>query len=91
MKLRIHWSWQGLLDTKEIGYVDTLVFIHKTLFQDIYAIAGQARDVSMIKCNFYFTSVRHLLHSLENIDRMSQFTVAEIFVKYVEMNIVYPF
>lgn len=82
---------QGLLETKEAGCFETLAFIHKTLFQDIYECAGQIRDVNMAKGNFRFAPVMHLSHSLKMIDKMPQSTVDEILEKYVEMNIVHPF
>lgn len=82
---------QGLLDTKKAGSFETLAFIHKTLFEELYAFAGQIRDVNMAKGSFRFAPVMHLSHSLEHIDKMPQSTVDEILEKYVEMNVAHPF
>lgn len=85
-----------LFESKDIekldaGKFDTLVFIHKFLFEDIYDFAGQVRKVNIAKGNFRFAPVLYLKEALENIDKMQQNTFDEIVEKYVEMNIAHPF
>ena len=82
---------QGVLDTLEPGKFSTLAAIHKYLFGEIYAFAGQVRDVNIAKGNFRFAPVMYLNAALEHIDRMPQSTFEEIVEKYVEMNVAHPF
>ena len=81
----------GILDTLEAGTFDTLARIHKHLFSDVYAFAGEIRDVNISKSSFRFAPVMYLRAALESIDRMPQGTFDEIVEKYVEMNIAHPF
>ena len=81
----------GLLDTFEPGTFETLVKIHKFLFDDIYDFAGEIRDVNLAKGNFRFAPVMYLKAALEHIDRMPQSNFDEIIDKYVEMNVAHPF
>ena len=82
---------QNLLGELEPGRFTTLRFIHRKLFGDIYDFAGQKRTVNLAKGSFRFTPVAYLDATLENIDRMPQFTFDEIIEKYVEMNVAHPF
>ena len=81
----------GILDTLEAGTFDTLARIHKHLFSDVYAFAGEIRDVNISKSSFRFAPVMYLRAALESIDKMPQGTFDEIVEKYVEMNIAHPF
>ena len=81
----------NLLDTFEVGTFKGLAQIHKYLFEDIYAFAGQIRKVNIAKGNFRFVPLMYLEAALENIDAMPQNTFDEIIEKYVEMNIAHPF
>lgn len=81
----------NLLDTFEVGTFKGLAQIHKYLFEDIYAFAGQIRKVNIAKGNFRFIPLMYLGAALKNIDAMPQNTFDEIIEKYVEMNIAHPF
>ena len=80
-----------LLDSKTAGTYETLAFIHKFLFEEIYDFAGQVRTVNLAKGSFRFAPVMYLAASLENIERMPQQTFDQIIEKYVELNIAHPF
>ncbi|MEG1305730.1 MAG: Fic family protein [Bacilli bacterium] len=80
-----------ILDTLEAGTFETLCFIHKYLFEDIYDFAGALRDVNIAKGNFRFTSVMYLEASIRNINLMPQDTLDQIIEKYIEMNVTHPF
>ncbi|KXT69107.1 hypothetical protein SCRDD08_01535 [Streptococcus cristatus] len=82
---------EQLLDSKPAGTYETLTFIHKFLFEEIYDFAGQIRTVNLAKGAFRFAPVMYLAASLENIDRMPQQTFDQIIEKYVELNIAHPF
>ena len=82
---------KGLLDRLEAGSFSSLSFIHKYLFGDIYAFAGEIRDVNIAKGGFRFAPVMYLESALEHISNMPQTTFDEIIEKYVEMNIAHPF
>ena len=82
---------QDMLADKRAGTLDTLLFIHKTLFEDIYYFAGQIRTVNIAKGSFRFAPVMYLEQSLKTVEQMPQKTFDEIVVKYVEMNICHPF
>lgn len=79
------------LDRLEAGKTSSLIAIHKALFEDIYAFAGQIRTVNIAKGNFRFAPVMYLEAALANIDKMPQSTFDQIIEKYVEMNIAHPF
>ena len=81
----------GLLDTFPVGTYEGLAMIHRFLFEDIYAFAGEMRDVNISKGNFRFASVMYLTSALENISKMPQSSFDEIIEKYVEMNVAHPF
>ena len=85
-----------LFDTGDIEKVDVgtfagLAFIHRYLFSDVYAFAGNIRDVNIAKGNFRFAPLMYLEASLKHIDAMHQGTFDEIIEKYVEMNVAHPF
>ena len=81
----------GLLDTFAVGTFAGLAAIHRHLFEDVYAFAGQMRTVNIAKGNFRFAPVMYLAAARESIDRMPQTTYDEIIEKYVEMNVAHPF
>ena len=65
--------------------------IHRQLFQDVYAFAGELRTVNLAKGNFRFAPLMYLEAALANIEKMPQGCYDEIVEKYVEMNIAHPF
>ncbi len=81
----------GYFDGLEAGTVDSLIQIHRYLFEDIYVFAGEIRDVNIAKGNFRFAPVMYLQEALKNIEKMPQSTYDEIIEKYVEMNVAHPF
>lgn len=82
---------QKLLQALPSGKFSTLAFIHEYLFREIYAFAGQIRQVNLAKGNFRFAPVMYLQEALKNVDNMPQSSFEEIVEKYVEMNIAHPF
>lgn len=82
---------QKLLQNLPSGKFCTLAFIHEYLFRDIYAFAGQIRQVNLAKGNFRFAPVMYLQEALKNVDNMPQSSFEEIVEKYMEMNIAHPF
>ena len=81
----------GDIHQVEVGTFAGLAAIHAHLFGDIYAFAGQVRDVNIAKGNFRFAPVMYLETSLRHIDSMPQGTFELIVEKYVEMNVAHPF
>jgi cell filamentation protein len=79
------------LDLLTAGTTQSLMAIHKALFEDIYDFAGKIRTVNIAKGNFRFAPLMYLEVALQNIDKMPQSTFDEIIEKYVEMNIAHPF
>ena len=82
---------RDMLADKKSGTLDTLLFIHKTLSEDIYYFAGQLRTVNIAKGSFRFAPVMYLEYSVQTVEQMPQTTFDEIVAKYVEMNICHPF
>ena len=82
---------QDMLAAKKAGTIETLMFIHKTLFEDIYYFAGKIRTVNIAKGSFRFAPVMYLDQSLKTVEQMPQTTFDDIVAKYVEMNICHPF
>lgn len=82
---------RGMLDKLEAGKFASLKAIHKHMFEEIYAFAGEIRTVNISKGNFRFAPLIYLEAALANIDKMPQSTFDEIIEKYVEMNIAHPF
>ncbi len=81
----------GRLDAMQAGTFESLQMIHRYLFEDIYAFAGELRTMNLAKGNFRFAPLIYLEAALANIDQMPQTTFDEIIEKYVEMNIAHPF
>ena len=81
----------GDIEKVDIGTFAGLAFIHHYLFSDVYAFAGNIRDVNIAKGNFRFAPLMYLEASLKHIDAMPQGTFDEIIEKYVEMNVAHPF
>ena len=81
----------GLLDSFEAGTFASLQKIHKYLFGEIYAFAGEVRTVNIAKGNFRFAPVMYLDSALQHIDKMPQSDFDAIIEKYVEMNVAHPF
>ena len=81
----------GLLDAWDAGTFAALAAIHRYLFGDIYAFAGEIRSVNLAKGNFRFAPVAYLEAAIRNIEKMPQSTFEEIVEKYVEMNVAHPF
>ena len=81
----------GYLKSLKAGSVDSLIQIHRYLFEEIYDFAGKIREVNLAKGNFRFAPVMYLKEALKNIEKMPQTTYDEIIEKYVEMNIAHPF
>lgn len=81
----------GYLFTLKAGTIDSLLEIHKYLFDEIYDFAGKIRETNISKGNFRFASAMYLNAALKNIEKMPQSTFDEIIEKYVEMNIAHPF
>ena len=81
----------GVLDKLEAGTFNSLVAIHKYLFEDIYDWAGKMRTVNVSKGNFRFAPTMYLSEAVKNIEKMTQSNFDEIIEKYVEMNVAHPF
>ena len=81
----------GYLDSLKAGTFEALTAIHRYLFEDIYAFAGELRDVNIAKGSFRFAPVMYLQAALENIEKIPQSSFDEIIEKYVEMNVAHPF
>lgn len=81
----------GYLYTLKAGTLESLLKIHKYLFDEIYDFAGKVREVNLAKGNFRFAPVMYLNAALESIEKMPQSTFDEIIEKYVEMNVAHPF
>ncbi len=75
----------------EVGTFAGLAYIHAYLFGEVYAFAGQIRDVNLAKGNFRFAPVMYLQQSLQHISDMPQLSSDQIIEKYVEMNVAHPF
>lgn len=81
----------GYLHTLQAGTLDSLLEIHRYLFDEIYDFAGKIRQVNITKGNFRFAPVMYLRAALDHIEKMPQSTFDEIVEKYVEMNVAHPF
>lgn len=81
----------GFLEKLEPGTYESLVAIHKYLFDEIYDFSGKIREVNLSKGNFRFAPLMYLKAALQSIDKMPQSTFDEIIEKYVEMNVAHPF
>ena len=81
----------GLLDSMEIGTVNSLQQIHAYLFGGLYDFAGQIRTKTIWKDGTLFCRAEYLKENLMKIERMPETTFDEIVDKYVEMNVAHPF
>ncbi|RID99545.1 protein adenylyltransferase Fic [Simplicispira hankyongi] len=81
----------GDIDHVEVGTFAGLAYIHAYLFGEVYAFAGQVRDVNLAKGNFRFAPVMYLQQALAHISAMPQLNFDQIIEKYVEMNVAHPF
>ena len=81
----------GDIGQVEVGTFAGLAVIHAYLFGEVYAFAGQVRDVNLAKGNFRFAPVMYLQQSLTHISAMPQQNFDHIIEKYVEMNVAHPF
>ena len=81
----------GTLNRLKAGTFESLVTIHKELFEDIYDFAGKIRTVNISKGNFRFAPITYLDDAIKNIEKMPQSNFDEIIEKYVEMNVAHPF
>lgn len=81
----------GLLDSMEIGTVNSLQQIHAYLFGGLYDFAGQIRTKTIWKDGTLFCRAEYLMENLRKIERMPEATFDEIVDKYVEMNVAHPF
>lgn len=81
----------GYLHTLKAGTFQSLLEIHRYLFDEIYDFAGKIREVNLAKGNFRFAPVMYLQDALAQIDKMPQSDFEEIIEKYVEMNVAHPF
>ena len=73
------------------GSFESLAYVHKKLFEEIYFFAGKLRDENISKGNFRFASALYLFDAVKKIEKMSQGNFDEIIEKYVEMNVAHPF
>jgi cell filamentation protein len=81
----------GDIELVEVGTFAGLAYIHAYLFGEVYAFAGQIRDVNLAKGNFRFAPVMYLQQSLTHISAMPQQSFDQVIEKYVEMNAAHPF
>lgn len=81
----------GELDELAPGSFESLIRIHRQLFEDIYDFAGTLRTENIAKGGFRFAPVLYLQESIEKIEAMPQSSFDEIVEKYVEMNVAHPF
>lgn len=92
-KTRAMQLWDdNILDTLTPGTVDSLLHIHRYIFQDIYEFAGKLRKVDILKDDFRFCPWRYLSQELDRIDNDYPIsTFREIVEKYAELNVAHPF
>ena len=55
----------GYLNSLDAGSLDSLIKIHKYLFDEIYDFAGKVREVNIAKGNFRFAPVMYLKEALK--------------------------
>ena len=75
----------------EVGTVKGLQQIHAYIFGGLYEFAGKIRTKNISKSGFMFASAMFLPEVLQKIEQMSEKTLEEIVLKYVEMNLAHPF
>ena len=81
----------GDIAEMEVGSFAGLAAIHAYLFGEVYAFAGQVREVNLAKGNFRFAPLMYLQQSVAHISAMPQQNFEQIIEKYVEMNVAHPF
>ena len=81
----------GDINHVEVGTFAGLAKIHAYLFGEVYAFAGQVRDVNLAKGNFRLAPLMYLQHSLAHISAIPQQSFEHVIEKYVEMNVAHPF
>ena len=81
----------GLLDSVSVGSVKGLLQIHGYLFGGLYDFAGQIRTKTISKGGFTFCLAQYLPEQLQQIEKMPEDSMEQIFDKYVEMNVAHPF
>ena len=80
-----------MIDSIPEGTVKGLQQIHGYLFGGLYDFAGQIRTKTISKGGFTFCLAQYLPAQLQQIERMPETTLDEVFDKYVEMNVAHPF
>ncbi|MGL5020744.1 MAG: Fic/DOC family protein [Mycoplasmatales bacterium] len=91
-KLKAIELWENnMLKEIEPFKVDTLLYIHRFLFQDIYDFAGQIRNVDISKGDTQFCLLRHMQHMINMINNMEHNTVEDTIDIYIELNLLHPF
>ena len=81
----------GMIDNIEVGTANGLRQIHAYLFGGLYDFAGKIRTVNISKGGFMFAMAKFLPQILDNIEKMPENTLDEVFDKYIEMNVAHPF
>ncbi len=81
----------GRLAAMPVGTFEGLSEIHKTLFGDVYAFAGELRTVNIYKGDFRFTPVEGLGNAVKFVSIMPQSDFDEIIQKFIQMNTAHPF
>ncbi len=79
------------LDLKEVGSFETLKYIHKEIFEELYDWAGEIRKIDIGKDGFQFARSIYLNELVVEVSNMPQSTFDEIIDKYAEMNVIHPF
>ena len=84
--------WEkGILDSKDSLSLDTLYFIHKYLFNDIYNFAGKTRTTDISKNATQFCLLRHMDYMTNIINEKICNSVEDVIELYVEVNLLHPF
>lgn len=81
----------NILETIQEGTVVGLQQIHSYLFGGLYDFAGKIRTKTISKGGFTFCPAQYLDHQLNEVEKMPESNVEEIFDKYIEMNVCHPF
>ncbi|MGN0032784.1 MAG: protein adenylyltransferase Fic [Candidatus Limimorpha sp.] len=81
----------NMMENFREGTIQALQQIHAYIFGGLYDFAGQIRTKTISKGGFTFCLAQYLPQQLEQIERMSETTLDEVFDKYVEMNVAHPF
>lgn len=81
----------SMIDSLSEGTVKSLQQIHAYIFGGLYDFAGIIRTKTISKGGFTFCIAQYLPEQLNQIERMPETTLDEVFDKYVEMNVAHPF